>query len=221
VSDTLQADADRLEAKVREELPPSSTWTMPPRGYRQALALCVVDGVSRQVVGAMADELVASFRSEVGEAAETAGVDTLASRLAVGDPVAPWISSVVHAAQDAARVQELLTEAAQLLTDAGVTHTADLVAMIREQSLAGALGQSWTGREGLTRRMWTDTAMLAGYLDPEVDRMIAAYTSRAMGTDPATTPPERVIAALMEVAKRFDVHILPLEFAILELERPD
>jgi hypothetical protein len=198
-------DADLLAARVTAELPPPSTWTMPPRGYRQGLALCVIDGVARAASGD--DEAVAlidKFRTRLGEAAEGAGVTALRAEDSGNDS---------HAGS-------LIGRAAQLLADAKVESTSDLVERIKAEGLDGDLGSTWTSTDGLTSRMWADTAMLAGYMDPNVDRIISTYVSQAIGSDPVTTPPDRVIAALTEVAERFDSKILPLEFAILRYERP-
>jgi hypothetical protein len=199
------SDADLLAARVSAELPASSTWTMPPRGYRQALALCVIDGVARASAGdATATSLVEQFRSQLGDAAEESGVQALLDDLA----------------DDGSAVVALVLRAAEVLAHAGIDTTGDLVARINDEGLDGDLGSEWARTEGLTSRMWADTAMLAGYMDPNVDGIISGYVSRAIGSDPQTTPADRVIAALTEVAERFDSKILPLEFAILRHERP-
>jgi hypothetical protein len=211
-------DADRLADQVARDLPPAATWTMPPRGYRQALALCVVDGVTRPLLGTRTDEVIGTLRAKVGSDADHADLDVLVAALA--DPTATWIP-VVADAPDAASIRQALEQAVEVLTQAGIISATALVERLKAEGLNGPTGQRWQHQAALTRRMWTDTAMLAGYLDPEVDRIIAAYVSRAMGADPATTPPERVIAALTEVAARNQAKILPLEFAILEHERAD
>jgi hypothetical protein len=197
-------DADLLATQVAAELPPASTWVMPPRGYRQALALCVIDGVTRQVAGDdTADALILDARSRLGDAADHAGLDELPDALV----------------DDGSAAFELVMRAAAVLTVAGISSTSDLVDRLKVEGLDGELGTAWASTDGLTRRMWADTAMLSGYLDPEVDRVISGYVSRALGSDPATTPVDRVIAALTEVAERYDSKILPLEFAILRFER--
>jgi hypothetical protein len=168
---------------------------MLPRGYRQALALCVVDGVGRAQLGdRRADELVAAVRVGLGADADHADVTALTA-----EPRA--------LPSDEQLVVEAIGAAAALLADHGVVTTGELLDRLKHEGLDGDLGAAWGDVDGLTRRMWTDTAMLAGYLDPEVDRVIAAYVARAIGSDPAATPAERVIA------------ILPLEFAILRYER--
>jgi hypothetical protein len=208
VPSTSLTDADRLAAAVATDLPPATTWTMPPRGYRQALALCVVDGVARELLeGPVADALVATVRTMIGDDADQAPVTVLMTR-SDALPTVP------------AEVVGTIRSAATLLADRGLSTTADLVGHLKAEGRDGDLGSAWCGVQGLTRRMWTNTAMLAGYLDPEVDRVIAAYVARAIGSDPATTPADRVIAALTEVAERFGSAILPLEFAILRRERP-
>lgn len=200
----MTTDADKLAARVAAELPPAATWTMPPRGYRSGLALCVIDGVARQAAGAdQTADLLAAFRAAVPDDAEQAGLAALAE---------VW-------GHDASRTVTLAQRAGALLIDHGIHTTADLVERLKAEGLHAELGTAWVATEGLTQRMWTDTAMLAGYLDPDVDRVISAYVSRAMGSDPATSPADRVIAALTEVAARFESSILPLEFAILEYER--
>ena len=146
--------------------------------------------------------------------AETAGISAVESHLASPDWLAPAVDEGKLAATVAA-----LESALAVLHDSGVETTTDLVARLSDQGLDGSLAQAWASRDALTHRMLTDTAMLSGYLDPEVDQIMVRYVAEAIGTDPDTTPPARVIAALMEVATRFDAKILPLEFAILKFVR--
>lgn len=198
-------DADLLADQVTAELPPPATWTMPPRGYRQALGLCLIDAIARELAGDDAAEaMVGQARSRLGEAAEQAGVSALNDALVNAE-------SSSHT---------LVVRAAALLTAAGIDTTSDLVAHLKAEGLNGPLSDAWTAAEGLTPRMWTNTAMLAGYMDPDVDRIIATYVTRAYGGDPTNADIARVIAALTEVAAPFESQILPLEFAILRHERP-
>ena len=111
-----------------------------------------------------------------------------------------------------------LGSAIAVLRESGIETTSDLVARLNDEGLHEQLAQAWEAREALTP-MLADTAMLTGYLDPEVDRIISPYVAEAIGTEPGTTPPARVIDVLTDVAARFDSKILPLEFAILRFVR--
>ena len=213
--DQKTQDADALEARVRAELPPANTWTMPPRGYRQGLALCIVDGVSRQLIGTRADSLVAAFRDAVGPDAEAAGVTALEPHVA---ELAEELMATTQPA-DSTAVAIALASALEVFRESGVEATSELVARLNDEGLHGQLAKAWAANESLTHRMLTDTAMLSGYLDPEVDQVMVRYVAEAIGTDPRPTPPARVIAALTNVAARMDAKILPLEFAILNFVR--
>jgi len=177
-------DSGQLAERVRRVLGTPSEW-IHPGGYRDSLALCVIDSIQsigvryssvQNVVGRYRD-----FRSRQGADPRTDGSpELLATFTEVGGAEA-WARAIGNQNRTSSRLAaplkaSVIEQAAQLLCDREVKTTSDLLERASAEDSIRPVKDSWRNLSGQRSGIsWRYLLILGGVDDVKPDRMIRGF----------------------------------------------
>lgn len=222
-------DVDRLLAAC-EVLGSPERWFRPD-GYRDGLALCIIDSI--QSTGSHYNSVrnvVGRYRKHRGDAAGTDGTAELLATFDVLGGVDGWASEIgnqkpASTRKGAALKAAVIQQIARNLHDDGVRTAADLRDRGAlepgndDQRLAAK--KLWTSVEAQSSGItWNYALMLAGLPGVKADRMVTRFVSRALGG--VELSPEVAASLVREAAQLMGVSATDLDHAIWrkESDRP-
>lgn len=189
-----------------------------PDGYRDSLALCLLDAVlsSRMDYSAVA-RLVGAYcryRSGRGGDAQADGVGELGEAIAeLGGPNL-WASRLTetHDADLTAAVAYSVHDAVQMFTEFRVLEVADLH---RGESSLRGLRRAWRAALGPgSSAAWAYAMRLAHVPDVPADRLLVGYVAEAIGVSPRRLAPTTATRLIGGVAHSLSGNRMHLEHVI-------
>lgn len=183
---SVQAERSRLLANaVLASCGPPRAWAISEDyGYRNGLALCVIDSIQSTGVNyTTVEHVVERYGDYRGPAAATDGSPELLATFTDLGGVQQWANRIGTQNRTYARVHaplkaRVIQAAARMLTDLGVHTAADFRAMALDEGLRMAWLRLPSQASGVT---WHYAHMLAGTQGVKPDRMIRRFTARALG----------------------------------------
>lgn len=221
----MSADAEAVRVRVEAQLPDRSGWT-DPSGYRDSLAMCVLDSVF---------SLRASYASTVRVLARYRAV----RRPAGGDPNHDRLDDLVAAVEDAGgseaaagpalfgnrafapgtarRGQTGVLKAAAVYEVATKLHGAGIDTIADLQNDTDKAAAEWLSVRGLGRVSWAYVLMLTGADGVKADVMVRRFVATAVGEQAVTD--ERARLAVEGAAELMGVGARLLDHAIWRYQR--
>lgn len=219
-------DVAALTTACRRDLGNPGGWFV-PTGYPNSLALCIVDSIYS--TGARYNSVInvvdryRAYRAEQGGDADTDGIDDLLGTVGQLGGADAWATRIgnrrpTSTAQNAPLKSAAIVDVASRLADLDVRTTVQLRACAQTQALK-AVEHAWRTapgqRSGIT---WEYALMLAQVPGVKADRMVIAYTARAVGVVPNRLVPARAAALVSRVANDQDWDVIRLDHAIWRFE---
>lgn len=200
----------------------------PPGGYRDGLALCVIDsvqstGVNYTSVGKVLDRYRTYRRAQGADPAADGAVELLATFDELGGTDA-WASRSGTRNRTSTRggilKAEAIREAARVLTAGGIDTTTDLRAAADDEARLEPVWKAWCTvkgqRSGIT---WRYVLMLAGVPGVKPDRMICRFVADALGAPRRSVGPEFAAEIVTAAAPELDMSATALDHAIWRFQR--
>ncbi|MDH3013853.1 hypothetical protein [Gordonia alkanivorans] len=199
-----------------------------PSGYRDALALCVIDSVqSTGVSYASVENVVARYRSYRRERGGDPNKDGVAELLATFDElggVNGWAQKVGNnnrtSTSSGVLKSEAIRDAARVLDEAGIGTAADLRKAAQNEVQLAHIRMGWcavTGqRSGIT---WHYMQMLAGIPGVKPDRMICRFVADSLGLPRRGVRPEFSLEILTAAATNMGMSPTDLDHAVWQYQR--
>ena len=199
-----------------------------PCGYRDGLALCVIDSVqSTGVTYSSVEGVVARYRSyrrEQGGEPDLDGVpELLATFNELGGPEG-WAKEVGNRNRTSTRggvlKAEAIQDAARVLGADGVETTGALVDAAADEMRLDRLRRAWCAvpgqRSGIT---WHYMQMLAGIEGVKPDRMICRFVADALGLPRRAVTPAFALEIMTVAAKEMGMSPTNLDHAVWQWQR--
>lgn len=199
-----------------------------PGGYRDGLALCVIDsvqstGVNYTSVGKVLDRYRAYRREQGGEPATDGAAELLATFEELGGPD-PWASRIGTRNRTSTRggilKAEAIRDAARVLTAEGITTTTGLRAAADDEVGLEQVRRAWCAvkgqRSGIT---WRYVLMLAGVPGVKPDRMICRFVADALGAPRRSVGTQFAAEIVTAAAPGLDLSATALDHAIWRFQR--
>jgi hypothetical protein len=200
---TTPAQARVLADAVTASCGDPSTWTVKANyGYRNSLALCVIDAIqSTGIRYGIVEGVVSRYRRHRGPAADTDGAPELLASFTTLGGVEAWADEIgtdnrLHPRMTAPLKAHAIEAAARMLTEAGVHTTADFRARAADTGLRRAWLSLPSQGSAIT---WHYAHMLAGSDGVKPDRMIRRFTSAALRV-PVNSLTDQDLIDLVEAA---------------------
>jgi hypothetical protein len=221
----MSRDGDAVLAHVAAVLPDRGTWT-DPAGYRQSLALCVVDAVfSLRATYAATTAALGRYRAvrcASGAEPEADGLrDLVATVEASGGPVAAagpalfgnrgYAPGTARRGREGVLKSEAIYRAAVSMLDIGIDRIEDL-----RSDLTGGRA-AWLGVRGLGWVSWDYLLMLTGDDGVKADTMVQRFVAGALGLPSVTG--ERAKTAVTDAAADSSIDARVLDHAIWLYQR--
>ncbi|WP_237080294.1 hypothetical protein [Mycobacteroides abscessus] len=200
-----------------------------PDGYRDGLALCVIDSVqSTGVTYSSVENVVARYRAYRRERSGDPNRDGVAELLGTVDELdGPdgWASRIGNSNRTSTRggvlKSQAIRDAARVLDAAGIRNT-DLLRKVAEQDGAQLeqVRKAWcavTGqRSGIT---WHYMLMLAGIEGVKPDRMICRFIADSLGLPRRSVTPPFAMEILTTAAKEMGMSPTDLDHGVWQFQR--
>lgn len=199
-----------------------------PGGYRDGLALCVIDsvqstGVNYTSVGKVLDRYRTYRRAQGADPAVDGAVELLATLDEFDGPDA-WASRIGTRNRTSTRggilKAEAIRDAARVLTANGIGTTAALRAAADDEALLEQVRKAWCAvkgqRSGIT---WRYVLMLAGVPGVKPDRMIIRFVADALGVPRRSVGSEFAAEIVTAAAPELDMSATALDHAIWRFQR--
>jgi hypothetical protein len=199
-----------------------------PRGYRDGLALCVIDsvqstGVNYTSVGRVLDRYRAYRREQGGEPATDGTAELLATFDELGGPD-PWASRIGTRNRTSTRGGILkagaIRDVARVLTAEEITTAAGLRAAADDEVRLEQVRKAWCAvkgqRSGIT---WRYVLMLAGVPGVKPDRMICRFVADALDVPRRSVGSEFAAEIVTAAAPGLDMSPTALDHAIWRFQR--
>lgn len=199
-----------------------------PGGYRDGLALCVIDsvqstGVNYASVGKVLDRYRAYRREQGAEPATDGTAELLASFDECSGPD-PWASRIGTRNRTSTRggilKAEAIRDAARVLAEAGIETTTALRAAADDEVRLEQVRKAWCAvkgqRSGIT---WRYVVMLAGVPGVKPDRMIIRYVADALEIPRRSVGSEFAAEIVTAAAPELDMSATALDHAIWRFQR--
>lgn len=200
-----------------------------PKGYRDGLALCVVDsvqstGVNYTSVGNVLDRYRAYRRGRGGDPNTDGMAELLASFDELGGPDG-WAGRIgtrnrtsTHAG--APLKAAAIRDVARVLSGEGITTAAALRALVDDAARFDEVRRAWCGvvgqRSGIT---WRYAGMLAGVLGVKTDRMICRFVADSLGLRRTSVGTEFAYGIVTAAAGELGMSATALDHAIWRFQR--
>lgn len=197
-------------------------------GYPKSLALCIIDSIYStgarytSVINVVARHR--AYRAEQGGDADTDGVEELLTTIAELGGADEWATRIgnrrpTSTAQNAPlKSAAIVVDVASKLADLDVRTTDQLRACVHTNALK-AVERAWRTapgqRSGIT---WEYSLMLAQVPGVKADRMVIAYTARAMGVASHRLLPAHAAALVSRVAHDQHWDVIWLDHTIWRFE---
>lgn len=196
-------------------------------GYPKSLALCIIDSIYS--TGARYTSVLnvvaryRAYRAEQGGDADTDGVEELLTTIDELGGADAWATRIgnrrpTSTAQNAPLKSVAVANIASKLADLDVRTTDQLRARVHTNTLA-VVKNAWRTapgqRSGIT---WDYALMLAQVPGVKADRMVIAYTARAIGVAPHRLLPAHAAALVARVAHDHHWDVIRLDHTIWRFE---
>lgn len=196
-------------------------------GYPKSLALCIIDSIystgARYTSVTNVIDRYRAYRAEQGGDANTDGVDELLTTVDQLGGADAWATRIgnrrpTSTAQNAPLKSVAIVNIASKLADLDVQTTDQLRACVHTEALK-VIEHAWRTapgqRSGIT---WEYALMLAQVPGVKADRMVIAYTARAIGIVPQRLASAQAAALVSRVANEQDWDVIRLDHAIWRFE---
>lgn len=219
-------DVATLTMACRRDLGNPDGWFV-TTGYPKSLALCIIDSIYS--TGARYTSVInivdryRAYRAEQGGDADTDGVDELLTTVDQLGGTDAWATRIgnrrpTSTAQNAPLKSAAIVDIASKLVDLDVRTTDQLRARVRTEALK-AIEYAWRTAPGQGSGItWDYALMLAQVPGVKADRMVIAYTARAIGTVPHRLVPAQAAALVSRVANEQNWDVIRLDHAIWRFE---
>lgn len=196
-------------------------------GYPKSLALCIIDSIYS--TGARYTSVLnviaryRAYRTEQGGDADTDGVEELLTTIDELGGADAWATRIgnrrpTSTAQNAPLKSAAIVDVASKLADFDVRTTDQLRARVHTDALE-AVEHAWRTapgqRSGIT---WEYALMLAQVPGVKADRMVIAYTARALGVASHRLLPTQAAALVSRVAHDQNWDVIRLDHTIWRFE---
>lgn len=199
-----------------------------PEGYRDGLALCIVDavqstGVTYSSVGKVLDRYRGYRRSQGGDPASDGVAELLATFVECGGPDG-WARRIGTRNRTSTRggvlKAEAIRDAAAVLAAEGINTAAELRdAAVDEQRLK-RVQTAWCAVKGQGSGItWRYALMLAGVSGVKPDRMICRFVADALAVPRLSIGPEFAAEIVTAAARELGVSATALDHAIWRYQR--
>lgn len=220
-------DRAKLAAACHRDLGDPERW-FKPTGYRDSLALCLIDSVYSTGVRYKTVENITcryiKFRKESGGDPFSDGVTELLESFDTCGEVVEWAAKIgsrnkVSTRPNAILKAEAIRRIAAMLRELGIETAADLRTLTTSPVKMDEVKSRWLAvpgqRSGLT---WRYGLMLAGVPEVKPDRMIQRYVARALDVKLSDLGQERAASAVAAVAQDSGWDRIHLDHAIWRFE---
>ncbi|MBF9519526.1 hypothetical protein [Mycobacteroides chelonae] len=199
-----------------------------PDGYRDGLALCVIDSVqSTGVKYSSVENVVARYRAyrraQGGEPATDGAAELLATFDELDGPDG-WSQKIGNSNRTSARggilKAEAIRDAARVLDVEGIDTTTALLATAEDEAQLEQVRKAWCAvkgqRSGIT---WHYMQMLAGIEGVKPDRMICRFVADALEVPRRSVAPEFAAEIVTAAAPQLKMSPTDLDHAIWQYQR--
>lgn len=199
-----------------------------PAGYRDGLALCVIDSVqSTGVTYSSVENVVARYRAyrrEQGGDPNRDGVAELLATFAELDGPAGWAKKIGNSNRTSTRggvlKSEAIRDAARVLDREGIRDTDSIRKLAQDGAQLEQVRKAWCAvkgqRSGIT---WHYMLTLAGIPGVKPDRMICRFVADSLELSrPGVTPPF-ALAILTAAAKEMGMSPTNLDHGVWQFQR--
>jgi hypothetical protein len=220
-------DLERLEEACRSTLGDPKALKVPDNyGYREGLALCVIDsvqstGVKYESVRNVVERYKGYRTQQAGDPERDGTIELLKTFADLGDPEG-WSKTIGNANRTYSRSwaplkAQAVFDCATVLHDAGITTTAALRSRAPELS---AVREAWRRAPGQKSGVtWHYLLMLAGMPGVKPDRMILRFVGHALGISSKKLGHDQVVGLVSDTAERLGLSPTDLDHAIWQYER--
>lgn len=199
-----------------------------PSGYRDGLALCVIDsvqstGVTYSSVGKVLDRYRA-YRREQGGEPTTDGTAELLATFDELDGPDPWASRIGTRNRTSTRggilKAEAIRDAARVIAAEGLDTTKDIRAAADDEVRLDQVRKAWCAVKGQRSRItWRYVLMLAGVSGVKPDRMICRFVADALEVPRHSVGSEFAAEIVTAAAPDLDLSATALDHAIWRFQR--
>lgn len=199
-----------------------------PDGYRDGLALCMIDSVqSMGVTYSSVENVVARYRAyrrSQGGDPNTDGVAELLTTFNELDGPEGWAKKIGNSNRTSTRSgvlkSEAIRDAARVLETQGIGATAALRRTAEDQAQLEQVRRAWcavTGqRSGIT---WRYMQMLAGIEGVKPDRMICRFVADSLELPRRAVTPTFALKIVTAAAKEMGMSPTDLDHAVWQFQR--
>lgn len=199
-----------------------------PDGYRDSLALCVIDSVqSAGVTYSSVENVVARYRAYRREQSGDPNADGVAELLGTFDELdGPdgWAKKIGNSNRTSTRggvlKSEAIRDAARVLGAAGIRDTAALRKSAADEAQLEQVRKAWCAvkgqRSGIT---WHYMLMLAGIEGVKPDRMICRFIADSLGLPRRSVTPPFAMEILTAAAREMGMSPTDLDHGVWQFQR--
>lgn len=200
-----------------------------PGGYRDSLALCIIDSVQSTGVKYKSVENVIvkyrQYRKDGGSSAETDGANDLASTFDALGGSSGWADRIGNGNRTSTKAGAPLKAlaidaAARVLINQGIDTAEDLRRVARDPQRLSTASTEWCRvpgqKSGVT---WHYVQMLAGVQGVKPDRMIIRFVANALGLSVNKVSTAFASEAIVAVAKAMGIPPTDLDHGIWQWQR--
>ncbi|MCZ4537946.1 hypothetical protein QBL07_000135 (plasmid) [Gordonia rubripertincta] len=199
-----------------------------PPGYRDALALCVIDSVQSTGVNySSVENVVARYRSHRRERGGDPNADGVAELLATFDELDGangWAQKIGNnnrtSTSSGVLKSEAILDAARVLDSAGISTAADLREAAQNEAQLARIRVGWCAVTGQSSGItWHYMQMLAGIPGVKPDRMICRFVADALGLPRRGVTPQFSLEILTAAATDMGMSPTDLDHAVWQYQR--
>jgi hypothetical protein len=199
-----------------------------PSGYREGLALCVIDSVQSTGVRYSSVEKVVTryraYRREQGGDPNRDGVLELLDTFDELDGPEGWARKLGNNNRTSTRSgvlkSQVIRDAASVLDEGGIRTTVDLRRAAEDEAQLASTEAAWRAmsgqRSGIT---WHYLQMLAGIPGVKPDRMICRFIAHSLGLSRRDVTPPFALEILTAAAKEMGMSPTDLDHAVWQFQR--
>ena len=199
-----------------------------PPGYRDGLALCLIDSLqSTGVTYSSVENVVARYRSYRGEQCGDPNRDGVPELLATFDELdGPhgWAQKIGNNNRTSTRSgvlkSQAIQDAARVLHEAGIETAADLREAAQDEAHLARIRTAWCAVTGQRRGItWHYVQMLAGIPGVKPDRMVCRFVADALGLSSTGVTPQFSLEILTAAAEDMNLSPTDLDHAVWQYQR--
>ncbi|MCK0517106.1 hypothetical protein KXR83_25800 [Williamsia muralis] len=199
-----------------------------PSGYREGLALCVIDSIqSTGVRYSSVEKVVTRYRAYRREQGGDPNLDGVLELLATFDELdgpEGWACKIGNNNRTSSRSgvlkSQVIGDAASVLDEAGIRTTADLRAAAEDEAQLAIIEAAWRAMAGQKSGItWHYMQMLAGIPGVKPDRMICRFIADSLGLTRRGVTPPFALKILTAAAKEMGMSPTDLDHAVWQFQR--